>query len=229
MASNVGGPPPTQELPDWLPKPDPAAVTGAPPPAPPPVAPPVWPAPPPSKSRVPLFAGVGVIALVLLAGGYWFLRDSPIFQPSASKDVVTPAQTAKPPAIPEYDRADRIVNGILAPAMVSIAAKHNAAGAACSNTGPCQAALESLEPLLAKAVVDIDSSDPPKCIATQLQAVRMDLSNMDKATTGAINLLKGGQDDYGRQMVLSVGQSARQLKVIDMPALQTAFGFCPRT
>ena len=101
MATSAGGPPPTQERPEWLPKPHSAVVVGEPPPsAPPPIAPPPsWQPPPPARSRLPLVAGVGVIALVLIAGGYWLLRDSTLFQqaPSAYLSIAAPgAPPSKP-------------------------------------------------------------------------------------------------------------------------------------
>ena len=141
-----------------MPKPEPAAVASLPPPAPnaPPFAapPPVWQQPPP-PSRVPLIAGTVVITLVLVAGGYWFLRDSTLFQqqPSAGQVIVTPTNQT-----PQYDRADRIVNKILVPDLGLIETKLSQGGGACSAGGNCLAALENLEPALAKAVADLDSS-----------------------------------------------------------------------
>ena len=228
MGASPGGPPSTQELPDWLPKPDPAAVVDVPPPvlnAPPPASPPPPWQQPASPSRLPWIAGIGAIALVLLAGGYWFLRDSTLFQqqPSARSQIVTtPANQT-----PQYDRADRIINKVLAPDLVVIQNKLNQGAGACSAGGACQAALENVEPALAKAVADLDASDPPKCIATELLQVRRDLSEMDKSAMGAIAMMKTGQDDYGRTMAAAVGRIQSQLQ-LDMPPLTLAFQACPR-
>jgi hypothetical protein len=227
MGSDPGGPPATQELPDWLPKPDPAAVVDAPPPVvnatPFDAPPPVW-QQPTSPSRLPWIAGIGAIALVLIAGGYWFLRDSTLLQqPSASSQIVTTPtnQTA------QYDRADRILNKVLAPDLAVIENKLSQGAGACSAGGACRAALENLEPALAKAVADLDSADPPKCIATELQQVRRDLSEMDKSALGAIAMMKTGQDDYGRTMAAAVGRIRSQLQ-LDMAPLNMAFQACPR-
>lgn len=229
MGSSAGGPPPTQEQPEWLPNPEPVAVVEAPPAgpgAPPPAAPPPLWQQPSSPSRLPLITGSAVIALVLVGGGYWFLRDSNLFQqqPTASRDVVTqPTNQAS-----QYDRADRIVNKVLAPDLVLIADKLNQGSGACSGYTPtCRAALENLEPALAKSVADIDSADVPFCIRTELQAVRTDLSNMDKAALGAVAMMKTGQDDYGRTMAAAVGQSYQKVQ-LDMPPLNLAFRACPR-
>ena len=229
MGSSAGGPPPTQERPDWLPNLGPVAVTEAPPPsvdAPAPFAPPtVWQAPP-SPSRLPLIAGVAVIALVLTGGGYWFMRDSAPFQqqPAASTVVAQPT-----PHESQYDRADKVVNRVLAPDLVLIQAKLNQGAGACSGyTAACRAALENVEPAIANAVADLDSADVPLCIRTELQTVRTDLSNMDKATLGSIAMMKSGQDDYGRTMAASIGQIQSQLVVKDMPPLTLAFQACPK-
>jgi hypothetical protein len=229
MGSSPGGPPSTQEVPDWLPKPDPAAaVADVPPPvvnAPPFAAPPpVW-QPAPAPSRLPWIAGLGAIALVVLAGGYWFLRDSTPFQqqPSASSQIVTTPTNQTP----QYDRADRIINKVLAPDLAVIENKLSQGAGACSAGGACRAALENLEPALAKAVADLDSADPPKCIANELQQVRRDLSEMDKSALGAIAMMKTGQDDYGRTMAAAVGRIRSQLQ-LDMAPLNMAFQACPR-
>ena len=229
MRSSAGGPPSIQEVPDWMPKPDPAVAVGAPPPvvnAPPYAAPPpLWQPAPSSRSPLPWIAGIGVIALVLIGGGYWLLRDSTLFQqqPSAGS-VVTPTNQT-----PQYDRADRIVNKILVPDLAVIESKLSQGSGACSAGGNCLAALENLEPALAKAVADIDSSgDPPKCIATELQFVRTDLSNMDKSALGAIANIKTGQDDYGRTMAAAIGRIRSQLQ-LHMPPLTQALEACPRT
>ena len=227
MGSSAGGPPPTQERSDWLPNPEPVAVVDVPLPglsAPPPAAPPPLWQPPPSPSRLPLIAGVGVIALVLIAGGYWLLRDSTLFHQQPSANIVTPQPTTQ---TPQYDRADRILNKILAPDLALIENKLSHGAGACSAGGACQAALENLEPAVAKAVADVDSADPPPCIATQLLAVRTDLSNMDKAALGAVAMIKTGQDDYGRTMAAAVGRIRSQLQ-LDMPPLTLAFQACPR-
>jgi hypothetical protein len=162
--------------------------------------------------------------LVLIAGGYWALRDSTLFQqPSASSQAATmPANQT-----PEYDRADRIINKVLAPDLAVIENKLSQGAGACSAGGACRAALENMEPALAKAVADLDSADPPKCIATELQQVRRDLSEMDKSALGAIAMMKTGQDDYGRTMAAAVGRIRSQLQ-LDMAPLNMAFQACPR-
>ncbi|HET6311496.1 MAG TPA: hypothetical protein VFH00_10915 [Candidatus Nitrosotalea sp.] len=228
MGSRPGGPPSTQEVPDWLPKPDPVAVVDVPPPvlnAPPFAAPPPpWQAPA-SPSRLPLIAGIGAIALVLI-GAAWFLRDSTFLHPTADVAVQsTPTPTG--PFVSQYDRADRILNKVLAPHLAVIQDKLNQGAGACSSGGACQRALENVEPALAKAVADLDAADPPKCIATELLQVRRDLSEMDKSALGAIAMMKTGQDDYGRTMAAAVGRIQSQLQ-LDMSPLKVAASVCPR-
>jgi hypothetical protein len=167
-----------------------------------------------------------VIALVLIGGGYWFLRDSALFQQQPASSTVVVTQPT--PHESQYERADKILNKTLAPDLVLIQTTLNQGAGACSGyTATCRAALENLEPALAKAVADLDSADVPFCIRTELQAVRTDLSNMDKATSGAIAMMKSGQDDYGRTMAAAVGQIQGQLQK-DMLPLTLAFQACPR-
>jgi len=182
---------------------------------------PLWQQPTRSGKTTYLYVGAGLVAVVMAVV---LLNSFNVFQMLAwpgSGSVATSLPSPKPsPTVDrtrsEFGRADRFVNGSLAPAMAGLTETLPGMKTCNGNlSNSCFDAMTSTDPELKKVLSVIDHATIPLCISAPVKNLRTDLVNMEVALQLA---LKGYKDNQRGEVVSGAYQFARQAQAMDADA-----------
>jgi hypothetical protein len=174
-----------------------------------------------------LYIAAGVIAVIVLAVAVnSFGLSLPWMQTTSSSPKAAPG----PPPLTkrsEYARADRFINGLLAPAMNDMNQRIQVARETC--VGPmtisCQEAITETDNQAQNMLPMIDHETMPFCIATPVTRVRADLSKTHDALQAT---LKGFADNNSTEFKQSLSRFGGAVQVLqaDVAAVSAAESMC---
>ncbi len=143
-----------------------------------------------------------VIALVVLNA---FLPFSKLLSGPEPEAQPTPSPSPALAARTEFNRADRFVSVILAPAMANVNDTALVQKQTCngSPTVSCRSALTETENQVVNALAVIDKAEIPTCIAPYVAKIRGDLAGMDTNVKLAI---KGYTDNKKAELTLGLSR-----------------------
>lgn len=214
VSSRVTGPPPEYTMEASYPPVD--AVVGKP-------ATPLWQPSATGLNRY-LYIGAGVMVVVIAVVVLnVFVPFSKLWSGPEPESQPTPSPFPGLAARTEFNRADRLMNVLLAPALSNVADTVQVQKATCSGsmTVSCRSALTETENQLVNALAVIDKAEIPTCIATRVAKVRADLAAMDTHVKLAI---KGYTDNKKAELSLGISRFNASSKLLpaDTAALNKA-------
>jgi hypothetical protein len=169
---------------------------------------PLWQQPTRSGKTNYLYAGAGVVVFVVVV---MLLNSFNFFQFPWLSTGSTSSPTASPVPSPtvdqtrsEFGRADRFLNGTLAPALAGMndaMQQMQSCNGTLSNS--CYDAINSTEPQLKTVLAVIDKATVPLCIATPMKSFRVNVVKMDVGNQYA---LKGYKDNKAIEVAIGLNQ-----------------------
>ncbi len=224
-------------VPAWLPAESAAALRGPPEFAASPSAPaeqlPDWAGPRPSGRPWIVWGSVAVIAGTL-GLALWALKDHlpalPDFGLHSGGPPAVSTRATPDPTLSQYQRADLLLNVQLAPQLVSIGQAEQAMGTDCGQghvlEQPCRVAMTDVYHKIDLVIQQIDKSDVPPCIQSQLQDYRNLLNLADTDLSLAVQAFD--RHDLG-MTTQQIQNFAVVIQSTAPGAVQAALDACPKT
>ena len=166
---------------------------------------PLWQQPATGLNRY-LYIAAGLMVVVLAAVVLnAFVPFSKLLSGPEPEARPTPSPTPALAARTEFNRADRVVNVLLAPVMGNVSDTAQVQKQACNGlmTVSCRSALTETENQVVIALAVIDKAEIPTCIAPYVAKVRADLAGMDTNVKLAI---KGYTDNKKAELTLGLSR-----------------------
>ncbi|HVS49029.1 MAG TPA: hypothetical protein VHJ99_09015 [Candidatus Dormibacteraeota bacterium] len=175
----------------------------------PPAVTPLWEQPTRSGATMYLYVVAGAVVLVM---AMIVLNSMNIVRLPWQSDGSTPSVPTATPLPPvtartDYARADRFLNLVLAPAMVSAGQTVPAMQTACNGTlsNSCLSSITATDQQMKKVLSVIDGGEVPPCIGVGVNKLRIDLAGMESGLTLALsgfqqnqrNLVAAGLSRFG--------------------------------
>jgi hypothetical protein len=184
---------------------------------------PLWQQPATGLNRF-LYIGAAVMVLVIAVVVLnAFVPFSKLWSGPEPEVQPTPSPSSGLAARTEFNRADRFVNALLAPAIAGVSDATQAQKQACNGlmTVSCRSALTETENQVVNAIGVIDKAEIPTCIAPYVAKVRADLAAMDTQVKLAI---KGYTDNKKAELTLGLSRFIASAKPLpaDTAALSKA-------
>jgi hypothetical protein len=226
-----------EAVPSWLPEESAAALQGPPEIAASPSAPaehlPEW-AAPRTRGRPWIVWGSVAVIVGTLGFAVWTLKDHfPALRDFGLNSAPAPAGRATPdPSLSQYQRADQLLNLQLAPMLVTAGRAEQVMATDCGQghtlDQACRAAMTDTYHKIDLVIQEIDKSDVPPCIQSQLKDYRNLLNLADTNLSMAVQAFDKhdlGMTSQQIQNFATVIQSSGPRA----QALQSALDACPKT
>jgi hypothetical protein len=163
----------------------------------PPAVTPLWEQPTRSGASLWLYVVAGAVVLMMAMIVLNSMNIVRLPWQSSDSTPTVPTATPLPPvtARTDYARADRFLNLVLAPAMVSAAQTVPAMQTACNGTlsNSCLGSITATDQQMKKVLSVIDRGEIPPCIAAGVNTLRIDLFGMESGLTLALSGFKENQ------------------------------------